>query len=575
MFSRTSSAPLRFTRCRYAAFAAVGCATLCSVAWTQFSSAAPQRPRPKVSKRAKPASRSGSPLERVAPRLRKPITPRSILVRPVLNQSFQAQVLPLGAPDYPPAIDREFRAAWVATVYNMDWPSRDGLSAAEQKAQAIAILDRARELNLNALIWQVRPMCDAFYRSDLEPWSRFLTGTPGRDPGYDPLAFIVEEAHKRGLELHAWFNPYRAAASAHTDLPSNHIARKRPDLTVRYGKWLWLDPGRVEVRRHTRNVILDVVRRYDIDAVHLDDYFYPYVEKDATGQAIPFGDDASYNKYLQGGGSLTRASWRRENVNTLIRELHQGIGREKKWVRFGVSPFGIWRPGHPSSVRGMDAYSAIYADSRLWLREGWVDYWVPQLYWALDAPQQGYRELLQWWANENVKNRHLWPGHNAQRIGAASKAFAAEEITEQIRATREQDGATGDVLFSARVLLRNPENINAKLKQFYARPALAPATPWLDAKAPAAPQINGRVNADSASLRLEWKPGDSERVANWAIQQRFKLGDGTFAWATTIVPGVQTGTSLPLSSERMPDRVAVSAVDRVGNQSAPVAAVLK
>ena len=487
-----------------------------------------------------------------------------------MNQDFRAQVLAPGTPGYPPAVEREFRAAWVATVFNMDWPSQTGLSVAQQQAQALAILDRARAMNLNALIWQVRPMCDAFYRSPIEPWSRFLTGTAGRDPGYDPLQFIVMEAHKRGLEIHAWFNPYRAGSSAQTDLPANHISKTRPDLVVRYGKFLWLDPAKREVQAYTTRVVLDVVKRYDIDGVHLDDYFYPYAEKDSAGRALPFPDDATYAKYLQGGGRLTKSDWRREGVNTLIRGLHAGIRRQKSWVKFGISPFGIWRPGYPSSVRGLDAYEKLYADSRLWLREGWVDYWTPQLYWGLNAPQQPYRDLLAWWQGENRLSRHLWPGHNASKIGSG---FDAREIIAQIGATREQSGATGDVLFSARVLASNPDGIVEKLKSAYAAPALVPASPWMDARAPVAPAVSGRVNEFGRTLRVEWQP--TADVAQWTVQARYARAGGGFWWSTQIVPGQSGGLEIPVSQDQMPDRVAICAVDRVGNQSAPVGALLR
>lgn len=493
-----------------------------------------------------------------------------------MNQAFRAQLLPEGAPDAPPPVEREFRAAWVATVFNMDWPSQTGLSAEQQQAQILKILDRARELNLNALIWQVRPMCDAFYRSGIEPWSRFLSGTTGRDPGYDPLAFIVAESHKRGLEAHAWFNPYRAGSKSQTDLPANHISRTRPDLVTRYGQFLWLDPGKREVQQYTTRVILDVVKRYDIDGVHLDDYFYPYAEKDAAGHVMPFPDDATYAKYLAGGGRLAKGDWRRDGVNKLVQGLHTGIGREKSWVKFGISPFGIWRPGYPASVRGLDAYQELYADSRLWLRNGWVDYWTPQLYWPIGAPQQPYRDLLSWWASENKMGRHLWPGLAAYKIGSG---FEAHEIVDQIGATRAQDGATGEVLFSTRDLMSNRGGLAEKLKPAFPAPALIPASPWLGAGETEAPQAWGRVNSVARSLHVEWQPGQARggasRIAQWTLQTRYARPEGGFWWATTIVPGEQSSLELAVSESQMPDRIAVCAVDRVGNQSPPVVAALQ
>ncbi len=568
MSSRFLLSPRPGLRRRYGALLLAGLSSLSPLAWSQFSNAAQHG---RSSRASRPASRGGSAAFRAVPRVVKQL-PHAFLMRPLIDQAFQAQPLALSAPDSPPEVAREFRAAWVATVFNMDWPSQTGMSAQQQQAQILAILDRAKELNLNALIWQVRPMCDAFYRSDIEPWSRFLSGTTGHDPGYDPLQFIVTQAHRRGIEIHAWFNPYRAGSSAETDLPSNHISRLRPDLVTRYGKYLWLDPGKPEVRAYTTRVILDVVKRYDIDGVHLDDYFYPYSEKDALGNPMPFPDDETYAKYLSVGGRLSKSDWRRDGVNKLVQGLHEGIRREKSWVKFGISPFGIWRPGFPAGVRGLDAYEELYADSRLWLRQGWVDYWTPQLYWSLNAPQQPYRALLGWWESENVQGRHLWPGHNAQKIGSG---FDAQEVVAQISATRQQSGATGDVLFSSRVLMSNPDNIVGKLKSAYPQPALIPASPWMGNRVPSAPLVSGRVNEFARTLHVEWRATDRARVAQWTVQKRFPRADGGFEWSTQIVPGEQSSVEIPVEPAKIPDRVAVCAVDRVGNQSAPVGASLR
>ncbi|HEY7116152.1 MAG TPA: family 10 glycosylhydrolase, partial [Tepidisphaeraceae bacterium] len=313
-------------------------------------------------------------------------------------------------PPLPPPPPREFRAAWVATVANIDWPSKPGLPAAQQIAEIQTLLDRAADLNLNAIILQVRPSCDALYESPLEPWSEYLTGAQGVPPYpfYDPLATWIQEAHKRGMELHAWFNPYRAR---HKDAKSpdapKHVAVTRPDLVRKFNGWEWLDPGEPEAAQRTLDVILDVVRRYDIDGVHLDDYFYPYKEY-LNNQDFP--DDASWQKYQKSGGQLARADWRRDNVNRLIRDLYAGIKRIKPHVKFGVSPFGVAHPGVPDTVESkFDQYNILYADPQLWLKEGWLDYCTPQLYWQLDS-KQPYADLLKWWAEQNTLNRHLWPG---------------------------------------------------------------------------------------------------------------------------------------------------------------------
>ena len=311
----------------------------------------------------------------------------------------------------PPEPPREFRGAWITEVAsNQDWPSKPGVPAAQMQAELIALLDRAAQLKLNAVIFQVRPACDAIYASPLEPWSAYLTGRMGQppQPAFDPLAFAVAEAHQRGLELHAWFNPFRALLPEDkTFVALNHISKTHPELIRQYGDQTWLDPGEPAAREHVLRVILDVVRRYDVDGVQFDDYFYPYPEKDAAGRGLNFPDDASWRKY---GGNLNRDDWRRQNINQFVHDVYQNIKAAKPWVKFGVSPFGIWRPGSPKTILGLDAYANLYADSRLWLASGWVDYFSPQLYWPVDAPQQSFPALLNWWTAQNVNNRGLWPG---------------------------------------------------------------------------------------------------------------------------------------------------------------------
>ncbi len=507
-----------------------------------------------------PAQNQNRPLSSasaLAPRLAA--APASLPIRELKGRTPR-----IGAPDYPPAVAREFRAAWVATVANMDWPSRPGLPVAQQKAEILRILNFARDLNLNALVWQVRPMADAFYRSPYEPWSHYLSGASGRDPGYDPLEFVVQEAHARNIEIHAWFNPYRAGVSAKTDYSATHISRTNPDLVRRYGKSLWMDPGDKRVRERTVRVVRDVVKRYGIDGVHLDDYFYPYAERDAAGKIIPFPDQNTYGKYVQDGGRLSLGDWRRDNVNTLVRELSVAIKSEKSWVLFGVSPFGIWRPGNPRGIQGMDPYLEIYADARLWWHEGWVDYLAPQLYWKIAPPAQSYPALLNWWADENRHNRHLWPGHFAQKV--ESRAFSSQEIVDQIALTRARPDSSGDILFSMRTLLSNPDQLSDKLKKFYVSPALVPASPWLGPKAPGAPIFGGTLDAPRRALRLRWKPRDGDEViAHWTVQMRYGA-----SWTTKIFAGDRDGSNVWIDPNRLPDLVALTAVDRVGNQSAPV-----
>jgi uncharacterized lipoprotein YddW (UPF0748 family) len=343
-----------------------------------------------------------------------------------------------------PAPRREFRAAWIATVANIDWPSKPGLPADRQRAELVTLLDRAADTGLNAVILQVRPCADALYDSPLEPWSEYLSGTMGEppDPPYDPLAFAVAEAHARGLELHCWFNPYRVRHSdAAGPVASTHASVSLPGVVRRYGKFLWFDPGEPVAADRFIEVVRDVVRRYDVDGVHIDDYFYPYPVKE-EGRELPFPDADSHARAMATGGLADRAAWRRDNVDRLVERLWREVKERKPHVLVGISPFGIWRPGHPPGIKGLDQVAALNADPRKWLREGWLDYLAPQLYWRIDAPAQGYLQLLAWWADENIRGRGLWPGNYTSRIrqdptaATTANVWEAEEILRQVEATR-------------------------------------------------------------------------------------------------------------------------------------------
>ena len=425
------------------------------------------------------------------------------------------------------------------------------------------MLDRARALRLNAVLLQVRPSCDALYASKLEPWAEYLTGQMGRAPSpyYDPLAFAVEEAHRRGLELHAWFNPYRARHNAaFSPMVSSHISKTRPSLVKTYGKSLWLDPGEREVQEHSLNVVMDVVQRYDVDGIHFDDYFYPYPEKDERGRALPFPDWSSWKRYQDGGGRLERSDWRRENVNLFVTRVSQSIKAAKPWVRFGISPFGIWRPGSPAQIKGLDAYEALFADARKWLREGWVDYLAPQLYWAEEKRETSFSALLEWWMAENVKHRHLWPGLDISRVG---RSRDAEEIASQITSTRRQATDDGNILWGVRALTENRLGLSDVLgTKIYNHPALAPSMPWKDNQPPASPEISiASAGPDSVRLRIAHKPG-SEPVRFWVMQTRIAGG-----WTTETLPAFESAGTITLTNR--PEVIAVSALDRSGNLGAP------
>jgi uncharacterized lipoprotein YddW (UPF0748 family) len=465
-------------------------------------------------------------------------------------------------PPPPPAVQREFRGVWVATVDNIDWPSRPGLSTAEQQRELVAILDRARALNLNAVVLQVRPATDALYASPLEPWSEYLTGAMGRAPApyYDPLAFAVAEAHRRGLELHAWFNPYRARqARAKGPAAATHVSVTKPELVRRYGPMQWMDPGEPRTLEHSLAVVLDVVRRYDVDGVHIDDYFYPYKVADSAGRKVDFPDSASYARYVAGGGALGRDDWRRRNVDEFVRRMYAGVRAAKPGVKIGVSPFGIARPGQPAGICCFDQYTELYADARKWLREGWLDYWTPQLYWRISAPQQSYPRLLAYWADENVRGRHLWPGNYLGRVADGSKtAWPVAEIDSQIALTRAHPGATGNVHFSMKALMSNQGGVADSLAAgAYAGPALVPASPWLPGRAPGRPAL-ALVGGAAPAVLLQPAAGES---APWLWVVRARAG---VAWRTAVVPGDQTRWAPP--DGRAPDEALVFAVDRSGRE---------
>jgi uncharacterized lipoprotein YddW (UPF0748 family) len=506
---------------------------------------------------------------------------RSCLLSTVLSvlvDAHPAAAQPSPLPP-PPEIAREFRAVWVAAVSNIDWPSRPGLSSFEQRTELLALLDRAAALRLNAVILHVRPAADALYRSSYEPWSEYLTGQQGLspEPAYDPLAFAVEAAHARGLELHAWFNPFRAfhPSSRTLDTAFTHVTRTGRVSVVRYGRHRWMDPGDPRVRRHSLQVVADVVRRYDVDGVHIDDYFYPYRERDgATDAEIPFPDDATYAQYRREGGTLERDDWRRNNVDVFVRDMYQTVRRIKPHVKVGVSPFGIWRPGHPEGACCFDAYEQIYADARKWLTNGWVDYFTPQLYWAIDSVRQSYPALLDWWVEQNVKRRHIWPGLFTSKVGAQAarptESWSPTEIVDQILITRDQSGATGHVHFSMRALQPGVpirDSLAMRLAtEVYTEPALVPATPWLDATPPTRPTVRATRDTATGGVRLLLTPGDQQAVRYWTVQSL-----GPDAWSTRILPGSLRSHALTRNrKEPLPEAVWVTAVDRVGNQSRPV-----
>lgn len=515
-------------------------------------------PTPAQSNRPRPNSPSRSPN---APVMVDTIPAGSKLPRPSVNPTPPGQPsLPTPPnPLAPPGISlpqgaighqREFRGIWVTAVNNIDWPSRQGLSAVQQQAELVRLLEQMQALNLNALILQVRPASDALYNSPYEPWSSWLTGTQGQSPGYDPLEFAIRESHKRNIEVHAWFNPYRARVSPTETIAPNHISQRYPQYTYRYGNQLWMDPGAKEVQDWTYTVILDVVRRYDIDGVHLDDYFYPYPQS-----GVSFPDSQTYAAYRQAGGSLSLADWRRDNVNQLVQRLATGIRGTKPHVKFGISPFGIYRPGQPAGIQGLDQYNALYADPKLWLQQGWVDYLAPQLYWRIDPPQQSYATLLNWWSQQNSLGRHIYAGNYLSQLDG--KAWGKTEFERQVALSRQKaaQNSLGNIFFSAKVLRDNRLGIHETFKtSLYPSPALPPTMPWLDNIPPAPP-----TGVQARAGQLTWNAGNAD-VRGWTLYRQ----QGP-TWQLVQLLNANT-TSIPV----LPGTYALQAVDRLANESRPI-----
>lgn len=365
-------------------------------------------------------------------------------------------------------LPKEMRGLWIASVENTDWPSKPGLSAQQQRQEFTDMLDVAKKLHFNTVIVQVRPTADTFWPSNLEPWSYYLTGKQGKNPGYDPLAFMVKEAHKRGLAIHAWFNPFRVQNNAKATLSATHPAKKHPDWIITYGGKKYYNPAIPAARKHAIAVITQAAEKYDLDGIHLDDYFYPYPVKQ-KGKNVPFPDAAQYKKY---GKGKNLADWRRANVNAFVRDLHQSIKAVKPEMPIGISPFGVWRNKSKdptgSPTRAFSAYDdGLYADSRLWIEQGWIDYIVPQLYWHFGHRAAPYGTLLKWWSQEVKRNPNvkLYIGIAAYKHGTEWKDV--NELDKQLQALKKYPNVSGAVFFSAIRIKNNQKNIQKTLRKYY------------------------------------------------------------------------------------------------------------
>ena len=470
---------------------------------------------------------------------------------------------------------REFRAVWIATVTNIDWPSRKGLSVDAQKAEYIKLLNDVKGMGMNAVIMQIKPTADAFYPSEYGPWSEYLTGTQGKDPGYDPLAFMIEEAHKRNLEFHAWFNPYRITMN-HKDinrLSADHPARQHPDWVLGYGNQLYYDPGIPEARQFIVDGVMEVVKKYDIDGVHMDDYFYPYR---IAGEEFP--DDASFEKY--GTGFDNRADWRRNNVNVLVKQINDTIKSEKTYVKFGISPFGVWRniaddPTGSDTRAGQTNYDDLFADTREWIQKGYLDYMNPQIYWNIGFEPAAFDILLHWWRNE-IKDKpiHLYIGQAAYKIANnfVPEWHDPEEYPRQIDMIREYPDVHGSVHFSLKDLNRNPLGVKNRLtNDLYNTPALIPEMPWLDNEAPKKPKLREIASGENGvTLTIEdHKGNDTAYYAVYRFDGKHKGETDTSANLLTTVrktADVQEFTDESASPDGTYTYI-VTALDRLHNES--------
>ncbi|MGK6352080.1 glycoside hydrolase family 10 protein [Parapedobacter sp. DT-150] len=474
---------------------------------------------------------------------------------------------------------RELRGVWIATVVNIDWPSAAGLDAKKQQEELIQQLDNHQRAGINAIMLQIRPTADAFYAKSREPWSRFLTGKPGQQPipFYDPLEFAITEAHKRGIELHAWINPYRATfdlIAANT--ANDHITRQKPNWFFVYGGKKLFNPGIPEVREYIIGVVMDIVRNYDIDGIHFDDYFYPYPE---GGKPIP--DAETFRQYPNGFRNV--ADWRRNNVNLLVNMVSDSIHREKKYVKFGISPFGIWdnKKDHPngSASSGLSGYRQLYADALKWLEEGWVDYINPQIYFPFGNPSAPYEVLVDWWS-QHANGRHFYVGHAAYRVNDKGAGWRdRSQIPNQVRYARQSGHAQGSIYYSSKYIANNTGGLRDSLQySLYRYKSLPPSMPWLDSVAAEPPfGLLARVTDNQASVMLHWLPSppaaDGEEAYGYVIY-RFNEGEElNLNNPQNILHVTYDHTQLSYTDNLVRKqghyRYVVTAIDRLKNESAP------
>ncbi|MCM1517913.1 MAG: family 10 glycosylhydrolase [Pseudoflavonifractor sp.] len=454
---------------------------------------------------------------------------------------------------------REFRGAWLQTVYRTDYAKR---TTEENKAFLAGVLDRLQSAGINAVIFQVRPSADAFYDSKVETWSRYLTGKAGTapSPAWDPLEYMVDECHRRGMELHAWINPYRVTTSSRERLPEGHVYHRHPDRFVTYGGKIYFNPGLAENRQYICDVVRDIVKRYDVDAIHLDDYFYPYPIAKKN-----FPDGAAYRKY---GNGMKLADWRRHNVDMLIEELHGVIRDTKPWVRLGISPFGIWRnkSSHPdgSLTSGLENYGDLYADVLKWVREGWIDYMLPQVYWELDHKRASYRVLIDWWASHGY-GRHMYIGQDVERTMKTPDGASPTQLWAKMSLARGAGDVHGSCWWPGYPVADNLHGIADSLgRSYYAAPALVPPYRWIESREPDAVR-----DLRFDGITLSWRSSRHHDKASDVVRYVVYRFDGESDIDTENPAAIVGIVGSPAYTPRdwTPGVYVVTAVDRVNNES--------
>jgi uncharacterized lipoprotein YddW (UPF0748 family) len=466
---------------------------------------------------------------------------------------------------------REFRGVWVATVANIDWPSAPGLSTSRQQEEILDILDLHKLNGNNAIILQVRPTADAFYHSELEPWSRFLSGEQGvaPDPFYDPLEFWILEAHRRGMELHAWFNPYRITLDTTDSLSLSHIVHSHPEWIFTYGERTYFSPANPQVWDFVTEVVVDVVRRYDVDAIHFDDYFYPY---QIAGQELP--DSLEFQLF---GGEFYPdriGDWRRHNVDTIISMLGAAIKAEKPWVKFGISPFGVWRNRSEDTygsetTAGTSNYDGLYADVLLWQRKGWIDYLMPQLYWRESHPAVGFSTLAYWW-NDFGYGRHMYVGLAPYRLDKKStyrQWRKAKYLLRQIDLIRQLEGLHGYGYFSSKHFFREDlDKLNLSLQKKHCRtPALVPEMPWIDSQTPPRP-MDIRLEGETLVWEAQEMSAEMDRSRFFAVY-RFDRGENTHIKSAKNLVELTGETRITFKGGIPGGIYRIAALDRLNNES--------